>query len=90
MRTASARLWPQTERLKAALVRFERGGDAADAAAAVMAYDGLSTYFAGLKPGLWRDRRGADRCFTDEPAPASSFSHIVLAQSELVRVADAL
>ncbi len=89
-RTASARLWPQTERLKAALVRFERGGDAADAGAAAAAYDGLETYFHGLKPGLWRDRRDADGGFADEPAPASSFYHIVLALSELFRVADAL
>jgi mannose/cellobiose epimerase-like protein (N-acyl-D-glucosamine 2-epimerase family) len=89
-RTPSARLWPQTERLKAGLVRFERSGDDRDAAAAASAFDGLMTYFAGLKPGLWRDRRGADGQFIDEPSPASSFYHIVLALSELFRVVEAL
>jgi mannose/cellobiose epimerase-like protein (N-acyl-D-glucosamine 2-epimerase family) len=43
-----------------------------------------------LKPGLWRDRRGADGQFIDEPSPASSFYHIVLALSELFRVVEAL
>ena len=90
VRTPTARLWPQTERLKAALVRFERSGDGEDADSALAAYDGLGTYLAGLKPGLWRDRRNADGSFVDEPAPASSFYHIVLALSELIRVAEAL
>jgi mannose-6-phosphate isomerase len=82
-----ARLWAQTERLKAALVRFERGGDAGDVAAA---YDGLSIYYDGARPGLWFDWRDEAGAIKHEPAPASSFYHIVLAYSELLRVAAAL
>jgi len=85
-RTLSARLWPQTERLKAALIRFESRRDAAAAEQAVAAFDGLWRYFSGLGEGLWRDRLGADGMFVEEPAPASSFYHIVLAFSELLRV----
>jgi mannose-6-phosphate isomerase len=87
VQTASARLWPQTERLKAALVRFEAGGPVGDVEAA---FDGLQRYFEGLRPGLWRDRMASDGAFVDEPAPASSFYHIVLAYSELLRVAATL
>jgi mannose-1-phosphate guanylyltransferase/mannose-6-phosphate isomerase len=76
---ARARLWPQTERLKAALIfageatgaeraRFE--ADARDAAL------GLWRYLETPVPGLWRDRRFPDGRFDDQPAPASSFYHI--------------
>ena len=85
-RTRTARLWPQTERLKAALIRHETGqGPEADIHAA---YDGLWLYFAGLPDGLWRDRMRADGGFVDEPAPASSLYHIVVALSELMRLAE--
>lgn len=88
VRTASSRLWPHTERLKANIVRYENNANPADAAAAIQANEALKSY---LNPrGLWRDRRSADGAFTDEPAPASSFYHIMLAYSELIRVADAL
>ncbi|HEX6866534.1 MAG TPA: AGE family epimerase/isomerase [Caulobacteraceae bacterium] len=36
-------------------------------------------------PGLWRDRMKADGSFIDEPAPASSFYHIVGAILDLDR-----
>jgi len=84
-RATTARLWPQTERLKAALVRYEIGrGAEADVCAA---YDGLALFFAGLQEGLWWDTRLPDGTFVDEPAPASSFYHITLALSELFRIA---
>jgi mannose-6-phosphate isomerase len=35
--------------------------------------------------GLWRDRMQLDGSFVDEPAPASSFYHIVCAIAELDR-----
>jgi mannose/cellobiose epimerase-like protein (N-acyl-D-glucosamine 2-epimerase family) len=74
---ASARLWPQTERLKAALLALELTGDArhrgraADAAAAVARY--LDTDV----PGLWLDERLPSGTFKSTPAPASSFYHVV-------------
>jgi mannose/cellobiose epimerase-like protein (N-acyl-D-glucosamine 2-epimerase family) len=84
-RMSTARLWPQTEWLKAALVRYEQGGDADDIA---IAHDVLTRYLDQPAPGLWRDRMREDGAFIDEPAPASSFYHIVLALAELIRVAE--
>lgn len=82
-RDLSARLWPQTERIKAALAAasFEPRywSVAADAA------QGLSKYLETPIAGLWRDRMAADGSFAEEPAPASSFYHIVGAVLDLDR-----
>lgn len=92
VRAAGSRLWPHTERQKSNIVRYELHGDpadaTADATATIQANEALKFY---LHPrGFWRDRRGADGAFTDEPSPASSFYHIMVAYSELIRVAEAL
>ena len=75
---ASARLWPQTERLKASLIL----GEDAEAAAAARALKG---YLDIPAAGLWRDRLAVDGRFVEEPAPASSLYHIVCAIAEAVR-----
>lgn len=85
----TARLWPQTERLKANLVRFEANGDAAAGRAALQAYGMLRAFCDTQTPGLWYDRRTPDGGFVREPARASSFYHVMLALSELIRVARA-
>lgn len=87
MVSARARLWPQTERLKAALARLEDGSG--DAGAVVEAYDMLALYLDKPAPGLWRDRMNEDGSLVDEPTPASSFYHIALALDELIRIAEA-
>ena len=79
-----ARLWPQTEWLKAALVQYQRTGNAADVEAA---YAALRAYLDKPAEGLWRDRMLEDGSLIDEPAPASSLYHIALALAELIRVA---
>ncbi|WP_428696433.1 AGE family epimerase/isomerase [Stappia sp.] len=88
-----ARLWAQTEWMKAALVMMEEARDeetrAARAGDALKAVAALETYLAVDPPGLWRDKLRADGSFVDEPAPASSLYHIVCAISELDRVAGA-
>jgi mannose/cellobiose epimerase-like protein (N-acyl-D-glucosamine 2-epimerase family) len=84
-RDRSARLWPQTERLKAALARWQRTGEVAEAREAETAYRGLVKYFDTPTRGTWRDRLRADGSFVEEDAPASSFYHIVCALSELIR-----
>jgi mannose-6-phosphate isomerase len=86
-RDRSARLWAQTERLKAALARWQRTGEAAEAGEAVRAYRGLTKYFETPVRGVWRDRLLADGSFIEEDAPASSLYHIVCALSELIRAA---
>ena len=77
LRSGRARLWPQTERLKAALIL----GGRVPAAHADEALKGLQLY---LEPtGLWRDKLEPDGRFVDEPAPASSLYHIVAAWVQL-------
>lgn len=64
-----ARLWPQAERLKSAVLRRATAPWDAREAAAV-----LSSY---LRPdGLWHERRLPDGRLSDEPAPASSLYHL--------------
>jgi mannose-1-phosphate guanylyltransferase/mannose-6-phosphate isomerase len=64
-----ARLWPQTERIKATL-RFDPAR-APGATRALLRYLDVST------PGLWRDKLNANGSFVDEPAPGSSLYHII-------------
>ncbi len=68
----TARLWPQTERLKAAWLR-------ADTSAAGRA-EAAARLGAWLLPdGLWWERRDADGAFVPGPAPASSLYHLTCA-----------
>jgi len=75
----NARLWPQTERLKAAallatMTREPRYWSMTERAAA-----GLRRYLETGVPGLWYDRLLTDGQFVRERSPASSFYHIVSA-----------
>ncbi len=82
-----ARLWPQTERIKAATILARSAETPADASTfikeAADGVDGLMRYFDTPVRGLWRDKMEPDGRFIDEPAPASSFYHIVCAILEL-------
>ena len=80
VRRATARLWPQTEWLKAACLL----GDASDVDAAAAS---LWRYLQTPKPGLWRDKMREDGGFVDEPAPASSLYHIICAVASLKEAA---
>jgi len=84
-----SRLWPHTERLKANLARYERTRDRAAGLAACAAFDMIMHYCDTAKPGLWRDKLKPDGSFVDEPAPASSFYHLMLAMHELIVCANA-
>jgi mannose-6-phosphate isomerase len=86
-RARTSRLWPHTERMKANLARFERTQNLNAARNCIEAFDVLMSYCDVPVRGLWRDRRLANGGFVDEAAPASSFYHIALAMSELIRVA---
>lgn len=91
VRSDQARLWPQTERLKAALILAEESEGERRALLlndAGKALAGLQRY---LEPsGLWRDKMRADGTFVEEPAPASSFYHIMVAYEQLRATAAAL
>ncbi|RAK66569.1 AGE family epimerase/isomerase [Phenylobacterium kunshanense] len=80
IRDAGARLWPQTEHLKAALVLGEP-------AAALEAANGLAAYLDTPARGVWRERMREDGGFIDEPSPATSLYHLHLAIRELARFA---
>ena len=83
-RNGDARLWPQTERLKAslALAQLAEGAERnAYVAAAKDAVHAIGLYLHGLPKGLWRDKMLADGSFVREPSPASTFYHIVCAFS---------
>jgi mannose-1-phosphate guanylyltransferase/mannose-6-phosphate isomerase len=83
-RSPRARLWPQTEWLKAALILSETvEGDERRGLldSATAASDGLWLYLG--PDGLWRDKLGPDGAFEPEPTPASSLYHIVAAYRQL-------
>ena len=88
-RTATSRLWPQTERLKAALARWERRAPGAGPEEMQAAFEGLFSFLSDGPRGLWQERRFADGRVQDGPAPASSLYHLTCAISELLRVAGA-
>ena len=78
----TARLWPQTERLKSALAFMAASHGAAKIhyrREALTAAKTLWRYLETPVPGLWRDRMMPDETFVEEPSPASSFYHIICA-----------
>jgi mannose-6-phosphate isomerase len=81
----SARLWPQTERIKASLLAAELApGDREHRLSrAIDGIVGLKRYL--LPNGTWRDKMNSDGQFFEEPAPASSLYHIVGAIAEVTR-----
>lgn len=91
VRSDQARLWPQTERLKAALVLAEGSEGGARSLLLDDARNALAGLQSYLEPsGLWRDKMLTDGLFADEPAPASSLYHIMVAHQQLRTTAAAL
>ena len=84
----SARLWPQTEWLKAALALASRARSPEEKvrwiAEAGRATDALRRFLDRPVPGLWADLMAADGSFRAEAAPASSLYHITCALAELL------
>ena len=77
-----ARLWPQTEWLKSAL-RLSSVSHGEERhrylASALKAIGALQPFLDTPVPGLWFDKWPEDAPMLDEPAPASTFYHIVCA-----------
>ena len=73
----NARLWPQTERLKSALLAATVTGDACYTGIAAEAAASIFLYLDTAIPGLWLDLRLPNGTLVDSPAPASSFYHLV-------------
>jgi mannose-6-phosphate isomerase len=71
----TSRLWPQTERLRAALsLEQDPQARAQEACAAARA---MERYFAPASPGLWLDAPADPEASDPAPSLASSFYHIV-------------
>ena len=80
-----ARLWPQTERLKAALLAHEITNDQKFIEIGVEAAGTVLRYLETEIPGLWRDERSSEGSFSPGESPASSFYHLVGAIAALSR-----
>lgn len=85
VRSSRARLWPQAERLKAALLLHETSGEDGYLAHALSAAESLWRYLDVPTRGLWRDKLTPTNRFVAEPVPASSLYHIVGAIAALQR-----
>jgi mannose/cellobiose epimerase-like protein (N-acyl-D-glucosamine 2-epimerase family) len=78
-----ARLWPQTERIKAAARAAQITGDDRYWRIVVAATGALLRYLQTSVPGTWFDQMTPEGRLIEEPAPASSFYHLVSAVVEL-------
>ena len=81
-----ARLWSQTERIRACARAAALTGDGLLWEATVQACKALEAFLDAPTPGLWRDWRDQAGVFREEAAPASSFYHIAGAIVELARL----
>jgi mannose-6-phosphate isomerase len=82
VRDPAARLWPQTERLKAASRLGALTGEERYWHSALGAAQGLWRFLDQGARGLWYDKIDREGKFVSEPAPASSFYHIICAIAE--------
>lgn len=85
VRDARARLWPQTERIKATYLAGVITRQARYTEIAAAATRSLLKYLDTPTPGLWRDMMDERGAFIEQLAPASSFYHIVSAARQLQR-----
>lgn len=86
----SARLWAQTERLRACVLLHQRSDDAGFwGQEALKAYGALKAYLAAPGGGLWRDRMDVEGRLDAEPAKATSLYHIMGAYAALQAAVEA-
>jgi mannose/cellobiose epimerase-like protein (N-acyl-D-glucosamine 2-epimerase family) len=83
LKDAAAKLWPQTERVKAWCAVLERAQTPAAADRAcrqiAVAAQGMMKYLRTDAPGLWHEVCSAEGDFVAGPSRASSFYHVVCA-----------
>lgn len=84
---ASSRLWAQTERLRTMLVLPDMLPPGEGEAAALESVATIQRHLDVPVTGLWRDRIDAAGVTLDEPAPASSFYHIMTGLVPLLELA---
>jgi len=74
---ANARLWPQTERLKSTLLAASITNESRYLTCAAEAAASLFPYLDTNLPGLWFDVQLPNGALAYQPAPASTFYHLV-------------
>ncbi len=74
---SNARLWPQTERLKAALLAARVTGETCYGSMASAAASSVLHYLSTPVSGLWFDLQLPDGRLVDSAAPASTLYHLV-------------
>ena len=83
IRTATARTWPQTERIKSCVQYAARAGDVEGRLSweqkAQAGLEALMRFTETDIPGLWHDRLDAEAKPILAPSPASSLYHIICA-----------
>lgn len=83
----AAKLWPQTERVKAWCERVTQAQSTSEQEHALdrllQAMKGMKAYLHHPVAGLWQEVMQQDGAFTEEPCRASSFYHIVCALDAL-------
>jgi mannose/cellobiose epimerase-like protein (N-acyl-D-glucosamine 2-epimerase family) len=80
----AARLWVQTERLRAAAIAARVMGDEKYWKMTVDSAAGLMRYFEVKVPGIWHDLISASGDPMEGPVPAGNLYHIVGAIEELI------
>jgi mannose/cellobiose epimerase-like protein (N-acyl-D-glucosamine 2-epimerase family) len=90
---AQAKLWPQTERIKAWCALIQQAQAAGNEQAMARAFQGATLAMRALQPylnhpcpGLWQEVMLPDGRFTSEPCRASSLYHIVCAIETLHQI----
>jgi mannose/cellobiose epimerase-like protein (N-acyl-D-glucosamine 2-epimerase family) len=87
---SSSRIWPTTERIKAALAMFELTGEDPSKTVSTSLRVIQDYHFAGCPPGLWIDQIDNEGRPLTQIVPASCLYHIFLAFSEVLRLAPAI
>ena len=80
---ANARFWPQTERLKAAVLAATLTGDSQYYSMAHAAASSFLPYLNTPLAGLWFDQQLPSGVLINSPSPASTFYHLVGAIASL-------
>jgi len=85
-----SRTWPNTERLKGLIARFEQFGEDPRAGLAASSRVLLDHYLGYGRPALWLDHFGPEGEHRVDYAPASTLYHVFLAFAEVLRVEERL
>jgi mannose/cellobiose epimerase-like protein (N-acyl-D-glucosamine 2-epimerase family) len=85
-----SRIWPNTERIQAAVATFELNGRDPRPVFEKTGHLLLSRFLSHAPPGAWLDQIGADGLPVAQTIPASTLYHLFIAFTEMLRIEAAL